>query len=129
MIKIKTKIGKQVFDVELPNMKSAHRFNSTYGQLPVKCTACGSENVFISYKNPGGHEYYTFECGACGAEANFGIHQNKEQSLFWKNEKMKKYVPNTPQPSKDITQDLNYGESVNTDGFTDNVNLPDDLPY
>ncbi len=91
-VKINLKVGKNAMQVEVPDMKAAHHFGAVYGNLPTKCDACGSENIFLNFRCPKGHEYYSLGC-ECGAEANFGIHQNDKKSLFWKNEKMVKFAP------------------------------------
>ena len=93
MIKIRLNIGCQEIVAEVKDMKAACKFNSTYGKLPKVCDACESPNIFLSYKSPQGNDYYMMECGDCGATANFGI-LKETQNLFWKREKMEKYVPN-----------------------------------
>ncbi len=103
MIKLTTRIGKQTFQIDLPTMRDVHKFNKTYGSLPSKCDACGSENVFISYMNPGGNDYFTIECGACGANANFGIHK-EGQGLFWKGDKMAVWVAPEQQAGNHMEQ-------------------------
>jgi hypothetical protein len=110
MIKLNTKIGKYTIQVEFKTMKDLHRFGNVYGNLPQKCDACGSDNIFLSYKNPGGNDYYTLQCGDCTADANFGIHK-EDKGLFWKREKMTVYVPKedngvTPEQVKDELDDF-----------------------
>ena len=92
MIKISLKIGRFPLQIEFREMKHLHKFGSIYGNLPQKCDACGSDNIFLSFKNPGGNDYYTLQCGACTADANFGLHKDGS-GLFWKREKMTVYVP------------------------------------
>lgn len=123
MIKVKTMIGKQEIVVELSDMKAIHKFNRVYGSLPSKCTACGSPNVYISFKNPGGNDYYLMECGDCGADANFGIHKDGS-GLFWKGEKMEKYVPQDAQqqgPQRQQPPQQQYPTPTGTP--------PNDLPF
>ena len=92
MIKINITIGNQAMQVELPSMKAVHKFNEVSGALPKECGNCKSTNIFISFKNPGGNDYYTLKCGACGADANFGIHKDEKETLYWKDEAMTIYV-------------------------------------
>ena len=91
MIKLNTRIGKYTLQIEFNDMKQLHKFGSVYGNLPSKCTACGSDDIHLSYKNPKGNDYYTLACGECKADANFGIKKDNG-GLFWKDEKMTVYV-------------------------------------
>ena len=91
MIKLATKIGKVTIQADLPDMKSVHKFMGVYGSVPEKCDACGSENVYPSHMAPGGNDYFTMECGKCGASCNFG--QKKDgNGLYWKKDKMAVYT-------------------------------------
>jgi len=90
MIKLATKIGKVTVQCDLPDMKQAHKFMGIYGSVPEKCDVCQSDNVYPSHMAPGGNDYFTMECGACGATCNFG--QKKDgNALYWKNDKMAVY--------------------------------------
>jgi len=90
-IKANLKIGDLSVQGEFDSDKELHKFMGVYGRASTKCDACKSDNVYPSYKNPGGHEYFTMECGKCGASANFGQHQNESKTLYWKGEKMAVY--------------------------------------
>jgi len=92
MIKVNFKIGPQTIQAELPDMKSLHKLNAVYGKLPQKCDACGGGDIFLDHREITGNEYWSISC-KCGASANFGIHKNAEQGLFWKRDKMVVYVP------------------------------------
>ena len=98
MIKLNSKIGRYTLQIEFKTMKELHKFGSIYGNLPQKCTACGSDNIFLSYKNPQDSDYFMIACGDCTATANFGIHKNEAKSLYWKNDKMTVYVPSVSNP-------------------------------
>ncbi len=93
IIKYQTTIGKNKIAIECQKMSELHKWNSVYGNLPDKCTACESDNIFLSYKNPKGNEYYMVECGQCGATANFGQHKDGS-GLYWKDDKMEVYQAN-----------------------------------
>jgi len=90
MIKINTKVGNQIMQLEFEKMSQVHKFNKIYAKLPKVCDNCKSENIFVSYMNPGGNDYWTIECGDCTASANFGIHKDGT-GLFWKGDKMTVY--------------------------------------
>ncbi len=92
MIKLNTNIGRHNIQIEFNSMKDLHKFGAVYGNLPKKCDACGSDNLFLSHKSPKGNDYYILECGECRAAANFGIHNNEPKSLYWKREKMERFV-------------------------------------
>lgn len=100
MIKLSTKIGKFPVVIEFQDMKQLHKFGAVYGALPSKCTACGSDDIYLSYRNPKGNDYYTLECTKCKASANFGIHNNESKSLYWKDETMKTFTANS-EPATD----------------------------
>lgn len=121
MIKLKTNIGNQPIQIEFESMKQLHKFGSIYGNLPHKCDACGSANIFLSYKNPGGNDYYTLQCGDCTADANFGIHKDGS-GLFWKAEKMTVYVGNGSS-SGNVSPEQVRDELENFDG-TDKETVP-----
>ncbi len=93
MIKLNKKIGQDTLQIEFAKMTDMHKFNSIYGSLPSKCTSCDSPQIYLSHKSPGGNDYYTLACGACGAEANFGMHKDNK-GLYWKAEKMTVYQGN-----------------------------------
>ena len=76
--------------LEFRGMSEVHKFNKIYGRVPKVCDACGSENIYLGYKSPQGNDYYTVECGDCGADANFGILKDNK-GLYWKGEKMEVY--------------------------------------
>lgn len=80
MIKLKLKIGQGMLEYEDADIKTIHRFSAIYGMLPEVCDACGSNNIFLSYKNPKGNDYYTIACKKCGAELAF--HQKKEGGFY-----------------------------------------------
>lgn len=103
MIKLATKIGKHNLQIEFKDMKSLHKFGGVYGGIPQKCTSCGSDNLFLSYKNPKGNDYYMLECGDCHATANFGQHKDGG-GLYWKNEPMEKYVAQQGQQQQQQSQ-------------------------
>ncbi len=135
MIKVNTRIGKQTLQIELPNMKAVHQFNEVYGGLPTKCDNCQSENIYISYKNPGDNDYFTIRCGDCTADANFGIHK-KGNTLYWKDEKMTIYVPpadvdatnpNTTDPGSAQNLPIQQGQQPATTGQP--IPEEDDLPF
>jgi len=90
-ITVKTKIGNQEITLQFDKMSEVHKWNSTYGNLPKVCDACKSPNIFLSFKSPGGNDYFMLACGDCGATGNFGIHKDGK-GLFWKREtKMEVY--------------------------------------
>ena len=124
MIKLNTKIGRYALQIEFKEMKQLHKFGSVYGNLPQKCTACGSDNIFLSYKNPKGNDYYMLECGQCKATANFGIHNNDAKNLYWKGEQMTVYQNNQPSPSSENQKQI--GKSQNNNPPEDNFSIPDD---
>ncbi len=101
MIKLNTKIGKHTLQMEFGKMKDLHKFGSIYGNLPQKCTNCQSDNIYLSYKNPKGNDYYTLACGDCTADANFGI-KKEDGGLFWKAEKMSIYVASDSQNQENV---------------------------
>lgn len=92
MVKYQIQIGNGVLSFENADPKIVHRFGAVYGALPAVCDACGSKRIHLSFKNPGGNDYYLLRCSDCGAELN--LHQKKEGGFFIKNgEKMAVYVP------------------------------------
>lgn len=93
IIKYETKIGKNRIMLEFQHMSELHKWNAIYGNLSKKCDNCGSENIYLSYKNPQDNDFYMLQCKECGAEANFGIHK-LDKGLYWKGEKMKVYQGN-----------------------------------
>jgi len=116
MIKTQVKVGRNTIEATFDKMSEVHKFHAQYGSLPEKCDACGNDNLYLSYKNPKGNDYYMVECGKCGATANFGIHKDGK-GLFWKKEKMTVYQGNGQQsqdsaPQQDNYQDPFKGEEV-----------------
>ena len=134
MIKVNTRIGKQSLQVELPNMKAVHQFNEVYGGIPTKCDHCKSENVYISYKNPGDNDYFTIRCGDCTADANFGIHK-QGGTLYWKDEKMTIYVPdgtsnpNRTDPTSAQNMPTQQGQQPASYNNPGPVDPSEDLPF
>jgi len=127
MIKLTTKIGKQMLEIELPKMKDVHKFNKIYGSLPTKCDNCQSLNVYISYMNPGGNDYFTMECGECGANANFGIHK-EGRDLYWKGNKMKVYQPEE-NDQRSETEDPNKEDPYSARNYPNKNGVDDNLPW
>ena len=121
MITIKQKIGNQVIECQFQKMSEVHKHNATYGSLPKKCDACGSDDIYLSHKSPQGNDYYMVECGTCGASANFGIHKDGK-GLFWKRDKMQVYKKDDngqqPRPQQS-NSDFEAGTFTNNepDGF------------
>jgi len=122
MIKLSIKIGKHQLQIEFPTMKAMHKFGAVYGNLPQKCTnpQCGSTNIYLSYKNPKGNDYFTIACGDCKADANFGIHNNETKNLYWKDEKMTVYeAANQPPKTTGQPKDNLEKQVENNIGFAD----------
>jgi len=83
MVRLKTKVGKDVLEIESQSLKEICMASSLTGMFPDKC-ACGSERIFLNHKSPKGNEYYGLKCKDCGAELNF--HQRKEGGFYLKHE-------------------------------------------
>lgn len=99
MFRLKMKIGKQMFEVESNDPKTLHKVSSVYGTLPSKCDACGSEDIYLSWKNPQGNDYYMIACKDCQATQNF--HQRKEGGFYTKpDDKMSVYKPPQESPGQ-----------------------------
>jgi hypothetical protein len=105
MITLKLKIGNSVIEYSGEDVKKVHKFSAVYGMLPDKCDACGSVNIFLSHKSPGGNDYFGIACKSCGAELNF--HQKKEGGFYVKRgEKMEVYKSDV-EKSKETPLDNN----------------------
>jgi len=107
-ISFHTAIGKNQLVIECDKMSELHKWGGTYGAIPKKCDCCGSENLILGYKNPGGYDYFSVDCLDCGATANFGQKMDKS-GLFWKGDKMEVYqgkgtVPPEQDPSRGYAQ-------------------------
>jgi len=113
MIKLATKIGKVTVQCEFNVMSDVHKFMGIYGSVPEKCDNCQSDNIYPSHMAPGGNDYFTMQCGSCGASCNFG--QKKDgRGLYWKNDKMTVYTgdgqnssPSGP-PANDNSSNPNF---------------------
>lgn len=83
MIKATIAIGKMRLELEAQNMKDVFKWSGVYSNLPKKCDACQSDNLYLSHKSPKGNDYYSLKCADCSAEANFG--QTKDGgNLYYK---------------------------------------------
>lgn len=83
MYKATIAIGKMRLEIETQSMKDVFKWSGVYATLPKKCDACGSDNLYLSYRSPKGNDYYSLRCGECSAEANFG--QTKDGgNLYYK---------------------------------------------
>jgi len=76
MIKLKSKVGKNVIEFESQNLKEIFKFSDVISQLDKNCDNCNSNDVYLSYKNIKGNEYYLLKCKKCGAEQS--LHQKKK---------------------------------------------------
>ena len=104
MITLRVKIGKSVLEYQAEDMKKVHAFSSVYAALPDKCDVCGSEDVFLSWKNPKENDYYTINCKKCGAE--LALHQRKTGGFYIvAGEKMEVYNPEAPKEEKKKSDD------------------------
>jgi len=134
MFTLKVKIGRGELTFQAPNEKSIFRASAVYGGLPDKCDCCQSDDLYLSFKNPKGNDYYSIKCKSCGAELN--LHQKKEGGFYLVDgEKMTKYDPNASgQPPQQTTTDNiqwhNNGQQApppptyNTNTGTDNTPSP-----
>jgi DNA-directed RNA polymerase subunit RPC12/RpoP len=101
-----------VLEFQANDVRDIHKFSSLYGLMPNRCDNCNSENIYLSYKNPKGNDYYTIACRDCGAELS--LHQKKEGGFYLvAGEKMAIYSPNQPQ----MNQQPNYGNSLDNVPF------------
>ena len=99
MIKLKTKIGKDIIEFETTTLKDVCKFNEIIGALPRKCDACNSDNIYLTHKNIKGNDYYLVKCKDCSAELN--LHQRKEGGFFVKfGEKLEVYIKKDNQDIK-----------------------------
>ena len=107
-IKFETHIGKNKLVIETEKMSDLHKWGSTYMGIPKKCDACGSDDLFLSYKTPSGFEYFLVECMDCHASANFG--QKADRSgLYWKGDKMEVYQKGAGNPPDEPPTDPTAG--------------------
>ena len=97
MIKLKTKIGNSVLELEFQSQTEFFKLGSVYTQLPTKCTCCNSEDLGLFYRNPKDYDYYGVICRSCGASLNFGSY--KKGGFFIKGDFEKFQTQETPQPS------------------------------
>jgi translation initiation factor 2 beta subunit (eIF-2beta)/eIF-5 len=103
MLVLKTKVGKTVLEFEAADLKQACKISALVGMFPDKCSECGSDDIILTHKSPGGNDYYGLRCKGCGAEQNF--HQRKEGGFYiTADDKFSIYNPekSAPAPSGDV---------------------------
>lgn len=105
MITLKTKIGNSMIEYEGQDFKQVCKFSALVGEIPRKCSLCGSEDVYLYHKSPKGNDYFGVKCGGCGAEQNF--HQRKEGGFYIKwDDKFEKYGGAEKQGADDFDDDI-----------------------
>lgn len=57
MYKATIAIGKMRLEIETQSMKDVFKWSGVYATLPKKCDACGSDNLYLSYRSPKGNDY------------------------------------------------------------------------
>jgi len=133
---LKFNIGKSQLECKSPDIKQIHRMSAIYGALPKQCKCCGSDNVYLSFKNPGGNDYYGIRCADCSAELN--MHQKKEGGFYVKDDdQMQVWTPQNAQQSGNYQQPQNNIPQQNANNINnqfaeqqmDNKPLSDDIPF
>lgn len=98
---------------EVKNTLELFKRVSFFTQLPTKCGNCGAEDLFLSYRNPQGYDYFGIKCKACGYELKFGISKERPGELFTKDWEApyngngtytEEEVEETPTPKKTVTK-------------------------
>lgn len=127
----KMNIGKGQLEFKSNSIKDIHKTAAIYGLLPKQCSCCGSTDVYLNFKNPGGNDYYGIACKDCGAELN--LHQKKEGGFFVKrDEKMQVWQSNQQQPQQNnIPQQNanNVNNAFNNPAQQDPYQNDDDIPF
>jgi len=81
--KIRIMVGKAWVEVDAVSAKDAIKAISPYYEVfgERQCGQCGSDDIGVNHRNTKGYDYYALKCYACGAQLDFGQHQEGE-TLF-----------------------------------------------
>lgn len=112
MIKLKTKIGNSLLELEFNGQQEMIAKGAFWTQLPVKCGCCNSSNLgLFSRTTKDGDDYYGLKCLACSAELLF--HQYKKGGFYLtKEDEFSIYKPKIKSVSIDEEGDVTEDQDI-----------------
>lgn len=99
---------KYMFEVEKPDFNEAYKEAAMVDMLPTKCDACGSDDLFITFKKPQGFNYPGIHCRKCTAESQIqgkkdgSAHFMKRMEPYQKPDGQQAPQGNAPQQGSDF---------------------------
>jgi len=98
---------KYLFEVDKPDFNETYKEAAMVDMLPTKCDACGSDDLYLTFKKPQGYNYPGIHCRKCTAESQIqgkkdgSAHFMKKMEVYQKQEGQQQSPQNNNAPDFD----------------------------